>query len=136
MMMMDDVDIRLGESVKRRLGELRQRLMLLTSQLKHAPGKGVFRAKEHLASLGNRMKRGGEHALSSQHQRLTRLEATLIASHPRRVLERGYTMVQNDEGDVLTNLASLQQGQTVNLQFADGRAAADIHTIEPKEEER
>ena len=136
MMMMDDVDIRLGESVKRRLGELRQRLMLLTSQLKHAPGKGVFRAKEHLASLGNRMKRGGEHALSSQHQRLTRLEATLIASHPHRVLERGYTMVQNDEGDVLTNLASLQQGQTVNLQFADGRAAADIHTIEPKEEER
>ena len=82
------------------------------------------------------MKRGGENTLSSQHQRLARLEATLIASHPHRVLERGYTMVQNDEGDVLTNLASLQQGQTVNLQFADGRAAADIHTIEPKEDER
>jgi len=136
MMMMDDVDMRLIEAVKRRLGELRQQLMLLISQLKHAPGKGVFRAKEQLAVLGNRMKRGAEHSISIQKQRLTRLEATLSASHPHRVLERGYTMVQNDDGDVLTTLASLQQGQTVNLQFADGRAAADIHTIEPKEEEK
>ena len=45
-------------------------------------------------------------------------------------------MVQNADGAVLTTLASLQQGQTVNLQFADGRAAADVHTIEPKEEEK
>jgi exodeoxyribonuclease VII large subunit len=136
MMMLDDVDMRMGDAVKRRFGELRQRLMLLTTQLKHAPGKGVFRAKEHLATLSSRMNRSTEHSISIQQQRLARLEATLIASHPHRVLERGYTMVQNDEGDVLTTLASLQQGQTVNLQFADGRAAADIHTIEPKEEEK
>ena len=136
MMMLDDVDMRMGDAVKRRFGELRQRLILLTTQLKHAPGKGVFRAKEHLATLSSRMNRSAEHSISIQQQRLARLEATLIASHPHRVLERGYTMVQNDEGDVLTTLASLQQGQTVNLQFADGRAAADIHTIEPKEEEK
>ena len=136
MMMLDDVDMRMGDAVKRRFGELRQRLMLLTTQLKHAPGKGVFRAKEHLATLSNRMNRSAEHSISIQQQRLARLEATLVASHPHRVLERGYTMVQNDEGDVLTTLASLQQGQTVNLQFADGRAAAEIHTIEPEEEEK
>ncbi|MDG1552099.1 MAG: exodeoxyribonuclease VII small subunit, partial [Candidatus Poseidonia sp.] len=121
----DEVDMRMGEAVMRRFGELRQRLMLLTTQLKHAPGKGVFRAKEQLTGLANRMNRSAELSISMQQQRLARLEATLAASHPHRVLERGYTMVQNHDGDVLTTLASLQQGQTVNLQFADGRAAAD-----------
>ena len=136
MMMLDDADMRMGEAVMRRFGELRQRLMLLTTQLKHAPGKGVFRAKEQLTGLANRMNRSAELSISMQQQRLARIEATLAASHPHRVLERGYTMVQNDDGDVLTTLASLQQGQTVNLQFADGRAAADVHTIEPKEEDK
>jgi len=44
-------------------------------------------------------------------------------------------MVQNSEGQVVSNVASLQQGQTISLQFADGSAHADVHTIEPKEDE-
>jgi exonuclease VII large subunit len=43
-------------------------------------------------------------------------------------------MVQNDEGQVISNVSNLEQGQTIRLQFADGRADADIHTIETKEE--
>jgi exodeoxyribonuclease VII large subunit len=73
-------------------------------------------------------------SLSHHRQRLARLHATLQAAHPQRVLERGYSMVQNDEGQVISNVSNLEQGQTIRLQFADGRADADIHTIETKEE--
>ncbi|RJU90436.1 MAG: exodeoxyribonuclease VII large subunit [Candidatus Poseidoniales archaeon] len=135
LMLMDEFDQRLNASVQRRLQELRQQLALLTSQLKHAPGKGVYRAKEVLNALSGRLTRGVDTSLARQQQRLVALQATLQAAHPKRVLERGYTMIQDDKGNVLTAAASLEQGQTVNLQFADGRAAADIHTIEPEEEQ-
>ena len=135
LMLMDEFDQRLDASVQRRLQELRQQLALLTSQLKHAPGKGVYRAKEVLNALSGRLTRGVDTSLARQQQRLVALQATLQAAHPKRVLERGYTMIQDDKGNVLTAAASLEQGQTVNLQFADGRAAADIHTIEPEEEQ-
>jgi exodeoxyribonuclease VII large subunit len=72
--------------------------------------------------------------VAQQHQRLARLEATLQAAHPRRVLERGYSMVQDSAGQVVSNVTSLEQGQTINLQFADGSAQADVHTIATKEE--
>ena len=135
LMLMDEFDQRLDASVQRRLQELRQQLALLTSQLKHAPGKGVYRAKEVLNALSGRLTRGVDTSLARQQQRLVALQATLQAAHPKRVLERGYTMIQDDKGNVLTAAASLEQGQTVNLQFADGRAAANIHTIEQEEEQ-
>ena len=75
-----------------------------------------------------------EHTVARQHQHLARLQATLQAAHPKRVLERGYSMVQDSEGHVISNVTSLQQGQTISLQFADGSAHADVHTIENKEE--
>ena len=76
-----------------------------------------------------------EASLSSHQQRLTRLGATLQAAHPQRVLERGYSMVQNDKGDVVSNISGLSEGQTIQLQFADGQAAADVHTIQSLEEQ-
>ena len=82
------------------------------------------------------MQRSMEASVSVRKQRLAQLEATLKAAHPKRVLERGYSMVQDDKGTVVSDVASLQEGQTIQLQFADGHAAADVHTIEPMEEER
>ena len=76
-----------------------------------------------------------EASLSSHQQRLTRLGATLQAAHPQRVLERGYSMVQDDKGGVISDISSLSEGQTIQLQFADGQAAADVHTIQPLEEQ-
>jgi exodeoxyribonuclease VII large subunit len=130
----DELDERVHAAVVRRIGELRQRLNLLANQLRHAPGKGIFTAKERLTALNNRLQRTMDTSLSHHRQRLARLHATLQAAHPQRVLERGYSMVQNDEGHVISNVSNLEQGQTIRLQFADGRADADIHTIETKEE--
>ena len=45
-------------------------------------------------------------------------------------------MVQDDQGVVISDVANLKEGQTIQLQFADGQAAADVHTIEPLEDER
>ncbi len=131
----DEMDERINAAVVRRIGELRQRLNLIANQLRHAPGKGIYTAKERLTALNNRLQRTMEATLSTHQQRLTRLGATLQAAHPRRVLERGYSMVQDQKGGVISDIGSLSDGQTIQLQFADGQAAADVHTIQPLEEQ-
>lgn len=130
----DELDGRLAAAVHRRLTEWRQHLSLLTNRLKHAPSKGLFRAREDLGRLDHRLHRSLQARMAQEHQRLARLQATLNAAHPRRVLERGYTMAQDENGQVLSAVTDLALGQTINLQFADGSAQADIHTVEPKED--
>ncbi|MDP6199279.1 MAG: exodeoxyribonuclease VII large subunit [Candidatus Poseidonia sp.] len=134
MRLLEELDERVGAALSRRLQELRQHLTLLANQLRHAPGKGIFSAKQRLGQLNHRLNRGMDGAMAVQQQRLARLQAVLNAAHPKRVLERGYSMVQDERGQVVSDVASLQQGQTISLQFADGQAHADIHTIEPTEE--
>ncbi len=155
---LDELDGRVEGAMLRRLQEWRQHLALLANQLKHAPGKGIHAAKERLshlnhqlqrtmtstlnghgqelARLSHRLQRGMDAAVADRRQRLAQLEATLQAAHPKRVLERGYSMVQDQKGEVISDIASLKEGQTIQLQFADGHAAADVHTIEPLEDER
>ena len=132
--LLDEIDGRIEASLTRRIQEWRQRLALLANQLRHAPAKGMFAAKERINQLHHRLHRGMENTVARQHQHLARLQATLQAAHPKRVLERGYSMVQDSAGHVISNVTSLQQGQTISLQFADGSAHADVHTIENKEE--
>ena len=133
--LLDEVDGRIEAAMVRRLQELRQHLSLLSNQLRHAPGKGIYSAKERLNRLSHQLQRSMETTVSSRRQRLAHLEATLNAAHPKRVLERGYSMVQDEKGAVISDVADLNEGQTIQLQFADGQAAADVHSIEPLEDE-
>ena len=43
-------------------------------------------------------------------------------------------MVQNEAGDVLTDIKQLEIGQRITMNFADGLAEADIIGIEEKKE--
>ena len=44
-------------------------------------------------------------------------------------------MVHDEQGGVVSTIAGLTEGQTIHLQFADGRAAADVHTLDHMEDE-
>ena len=132
----DELDQRISAAMLRRLNEWHAHLHLLATQLRHAPSKGVFSAQKQLEQLHHRLARNMATTLSRHHQRLASLHATLQAAHPHRVLERGYSMVQDTEGHIISNIASLQQGQTIKLQFADGKAQADVHTIEKQEDKK
>ena len=133
--LLDELGERIDGAMQRRLHELRQQLALLTNQLRHAPGKGIYAAKERLNRLGDQLLRSMDATVAKRRQRLAHIQATLQAAHPKRVLERGYSMVQDDQGTVVSSIAGLAKGQTIQLQFADGQAAADVHTLNPMEDD-
>ena len=72
--------------------------------------------------------------MAKELSRISNFETSLGAVHPYRVLERGYSMVQNESGDVLTGIKQLEIGQRITMNFADGLADADIIEIKNKSE--
>ena len=132
---LDELDGRIDGAMQRRLHELRQHLTLLANQLRHAPGKGIYAAKERLNRLGHQLLRSMDTTVAKRRQRLAHIQATLQAAHPKRVLERGYSMVHDEQGGVVSSVTGLTEGQTIQLQFADGQAAADVHTLNHMEDD-
>ena len=130
-----DCEDRMMQGSLRQFSDARQQLKQLKLRLKLAPSRGLSQAVRHLERLGNDLQQRTTSALQHHKQRLAVLENALQISHPKRVLERGYMMGLDDEGNIITSVSNLSQGQTVSLQFADGEADANIDNIRQHEEE-
>ncbi|NCG42703.1 MAG: hypothetical protein GWO84_04095, partial [Euryarchaeota archaeon] len=125
----DDIEGRLENSVLRRFGESRQHLVSLTARLRLAPLAGLSKAKDRLNGMEMRIKGSAQRMLSGEKARLTHIGAILQSSHPKRVLERGYSMAQTKDGEVLSSVKNISSGQEITMTFADGSALADIKEI-------
>lgn len=103
-----------------RLGNLASRRVL------SAPEAVYTRRREGLDVLQNRLHMAANRHVTAGRQDLRRLCAQLSALSPLGVLGRGYAMVQNEEGHVITGADRLSVGDTVTLRFADSRATATV----------
>jgi exodeoxyribonuclease VII large subunit len=57
---------------------------------------------------------------------LERLRLALAAHDPERTLERGYALVEDGDGGVVTSAAAARAAGTVRLRFSDAAVAAKI----------
>lgn len=107
-----------------------------------------------LAEVENRMKYSLTTSLNSARNRLqnlpdiTWLENKILESSryryrlalqklenmsPLAVLERGYTIVRNREGEIIRNVRSMEKGDQVTLTMQDGSARGIIESTKPEE---
>ncbi len=133
-MYLSELGERLDSSSIRQIGDVRNKLKLLSSMLKAAPMAGFTKVKIKIQGLASRLKNSSKVLLAKELSRISNFETSLSAVHPYRVLERGYSMVQNESGDVLTEIKQLEIGQRITMNFADGLADADIIEIKNKSE--
>ena len=135
-----------------RLAQSRDRLALLGSQLNASMAHGLRRHRDRLnraaLSLGRTVprteKRSGSIGLLSQRldtaireQPLKRLNAldniaaALAHLNPEATLARGFSIVRDASGKLVTDASRLRAGQTVSLYLARGSAEAGILTSTP-----
>ena len=97
---------------------------------------GTRTVKQAIATLD-----GSERTLSSAGGRLVRAEgrrldasaARLRALDPTRVLERGYTITRDRDGQVMKRAAALSTGDRLLTEFADGNAASVVQEVDKRE---
>ena len=127
---LDMAATRLGQP-GRALLQQRQRLDELGRRRQRALLAGCALQAQHLQRLAQRAQRAVQGALSRQQLRLAAAAQALQAHDPRRVLQRGYAWVENAAGEPVVSVQALQPGQTVRAVWADGRALAQVQSVEP-----
>jgi exodeoxyribonuclease VII large subunit len=127
---LDQIALRLGQPARGLAGQ-QQALQALARRLAQARARLIERRGEVLAPLAHRLQRAAAQHLHEQPLRLQAMAARLAAQDPQQVLQRGYAWVENLEGRPVTSSRSLRQGQAVRAVWADGRATAEVLSIEP-----
>ncbi|MHA6298415.1 exodeoxyribonuclease VII large subunit [Devosia sp. CAU 1758] len=102
------------------LGRLLPRLSAqpLRADLRHARGQ--------LVPLSQRLELAGGQVIVTRRQQLEQLRKLLETLSYRNVLARGYALVQDDGGNVVSSQSAARPGGALNLSFADGEVGVIV----------
>lgn len=67
--------------------------------------------------------------ISSGRERIELLKALIDASDPKSILSRGYSVVTDEEGHIVSRAEELKVGQNVNIETGSGSAGAEITRV-------
>ncbi len=111
--------------MKRKLSDLRIELLSHTTGygLKRVLTQALSEKRSNLIQFGNTMSSRMKHFLELADARSQRFQSTLNALNPYAVLERGYAMVQDENGVVISKAALLPKDKSVDVIFNDGKVS-------------
>jgi exodeoxyribonuclease VII large subunit len=84
------------------------------------------RMGERLAQHGERLKRHGDELLQQGQRQVEQLGKLLESYSFHSVLNRGFVLVRDQDGRPVLAAAAAQTGDTLSLEFADGRIGARV----------
>jgi exodeoxyribonuclease VII large subunit len=129
------------ESLQRRLLARHPRLVVLGSKaaleplwarLRVAMRRRLERERHALAPVAGRLRASNRARLSSRRSQLESLTVRLEALSPLTVLARGYAIVTNERGQVLTQAGSVVADERIQVRLHDGSVRARV--LEREEE--
>ena len=82
---------------------------------------------ERITACGTKLRLAFASRLAAMDAALEALSTRIKSADPRKLLERGYTLVADSSGRVLKSVASLGTGDTIHVLFSDGRLTATVN---------
>jgi exodeoxyribonuclease VII large subunit len=101
------------------------RVMEAAGKLRH-PRDILQLAKQRLDYLDHKIQSGWREGFLRKQNRLETLGTVLGHLSPKAVLGRGYALVQNAAGQVVTSRAQLKKNDKISIEFFDGKCGAVI----------
>ena len=83
---------------------------------------------EIIAGLRDRSNRSFAHQLKLAKEELKQIKARVRALSPQATLDRGYSVVQLADGQIVTDPKKLKQGDLLRLRLAKGETQATVKT--------
>jgi exodeoxyribonuclease VII large subunit len=96
------------------------------------PRSLVTARTEEVAQLRERARRCVRHGLDRAVDDIAHQRARARALSPLETLRRGYSVLQDADGHVVSSVAGIEAGAAVAVRVADGRIHATTTTIEPE----
>jgi exodeoxyribonuclease VII large subunit len=127
---LDDLSGRLMSATHQRLLQAAQRSHHLRQRLlQAAPLRQLASLRQRLDHAGRLQRSHTQLQLQQQRARLARCESLLASLNPRAVLERGYAIAINAQGQALQDAAQARSGETLKIVLARGSLDTLIQNI-------
>lgn len=121
------LDRRLQLAMRQRLQRDRQRLDAAARRFTlHDPSRTLRQARERVEQLRQRLEAGQRRKLQQERQHLQGIARELNAVSPLAVLGRGYSILQDDNGQVVRAASQTQPGQTLTARLGEGRLKLEV----------
>ena len=132
----DEMCARMDSAMDKQIYKRRNILSSYEKEIKFlSPMQKFERIKEQLERKTSVLSDTMNGRLERASTKLASLISLLEAMNPLAVLQRGYSMAENENGDVVSSADSLAVGEKVKITFSDGRAYATIDSIEIETED-
>ncbi len=102
------------------VGQQRLQLQRLAMALSHQTLLKTQLLSRHFKGLEQDLALKTQDALRRMHERTLRAERSLELLNPQHVLERGYALLQADNGQVISSVHAVTSGQPIQATLADG----------------
>lgn len=124
---LDAMSAAMASALSRQLKAARQHLNVLAQSpaLKSPTGYLEQRSKS-LELLKNRLIAAQNQQLTRKNQRYIAAVSKLDAMSPLKVLSRGYSMAQTEEGALLRSVEQVELGQRIHIRLSDGQLSATV----------
>ena len=106
---------------------------LATRVERHNPKARLEALSARLARAGVRLRNAAENPLARSEKRLERAAATLAATSPFRVLERGYSITRRADGTAVRRASDVKPGETVDSVLHEGLLVSRVEQTRAKE---
>ncbi len=128
---LDDLEQRLVRAQANLLQRRRSELALLESRLRaHSPLPRLQRLQRETEQLGQRLEVAMRQRLHQAGEQLAHLAQMLDSLSPLATLSRGYAIVTDSEGKVVTDAAAVSVGDQVEARLARGRLGLTVNTAD------
>ncbi|HEX7238440.1 MAG TPA: exodeoxyribonuclease VII large subunit [Gammaproteobacteria bacterium] len=129
---LDELEARLCRCVERRIETRKLRLARLATAVAHAsPSHRLARTRERWRTAHGDLRRALLRQVERTQQRLKLASRALQSLSPLATLERGYAIVTDAGGKVLTDSGPVQRGTSIDVRLARGGLAATVDTVKP-----
>jgi exodeoxyribonuclease VII large subunit len=106
--------------------ELNQIAQLRNRPVMKDPGVMIKVRKDELAALRDRSHRGFKALLDIEKKEIKGVIAHLRSLSPQSTMDRGYAVVQSDDGKIVRNATKLTAGSVLRIRAAKGEAKASV----------
>ena len=132
---LDAMSAEMATVLNRQIKAARQHLQVLSQSPSLSSPTGYLEQKgKNLEILKNRLAAAQNQQITTKKQRYIACVSKLDAMSPLKVLTRGYSMAQTEEGQVLRSVKQAELGQRIQVLFSDGELLATV--MDKKEAEQ
>ena len=124
---LDSIANAMASSLTRQIKAHKQHLDVLSrSPALQSPTGYLEQKQRQLELLKNRLMAAENQNIARNNQRFIALTSKLDAMSPLKVLTRGYSMAQNDRGEVVRSVSQVELGERIGISLSDGKLFATV----------